>query len=86
MKNTKRSKLPIREKTSDAPRPYEDIGDRIKQFRVGLGVPQLDFYAGVVATQAQVSRYENGLRAPTIEVLRLLRERGADLNYIVTGS
>ena len=57
----------------------------IKQYRTKLGIPQADFYAGVVATQPQVSRYESGMRAPTVEVLALLRKHGADLNYIVTG-
>lgn len=66
--------------------PYSDIGYRMKQFRVSLGLSQVDLYAGVVGTQPQMSRYERGERQPTVEVLRLLRERGADLNYIITGS
>lgn len=86
MKKGKWSKLSPREKISDTPRPYAEIGDRIKQFRTKLGIPQADFYDGIVATQPQASRYESGMRAPTVEVLALLRKHGADLNYIVTGS
>lgn len=81
----KKTILPNREKTADMDRPYENVGDRIKSFRLSVGLAQEDFYKGIVATQAQMSRYENGLRAPTVEVLQLLRKHGADLNFIITG-
>lgn len=68
----------------DLPRPYAEIGARIREFRVGLGLDQSD-YLSVYTTVVQVGRVETGLRAPTVEFLKLLREQGADLNWIITG-
>lgn len=68
----------------DAPRPYAEIGERIKQFRFDNDYNQ-SIFEGVYGSLPRVSLVETGLRAPSIEMLRRLRELGADLNWIVTG-
>lgn len=64
----------------DIDRPYLEIGERIKQFRISKGLDQSD-----VASQLQMSRVETGLRAPTMDLLKRIRELGADLNWIISG-
>lgn len=68
----------------DLKRPYADVGQRIREFRIGQGLDASAFL-GVYTSLVQISRVETGLRAPSIEMLHELRRMGADLNWIVTG-
>lgn len=65
-------------------RPHAEIGARIREFRISLGLNLAD-YTSVYSHTVQVSRVETGLRAPSVEFLKLLRQQGADLNWIITG-
>jgi len=61
------------------------IGKRIAQERKRLGLNQDDFaQAGGVKRAAQVN-YEGGKRAPDVDYLVKIGDRGADVNFILFG-
>lgn len=62
-----------------------EIGDRLKEERVRLGMSQTE-----MATLGQVQRntlfnYEKGLRSPDADFLARIAARGVDVLYVVTG-
>lgn len=76
---------PNRTTFADLDRPYAEIGERIKQFRLSKNLDQTDFADGGV-NNVGMSRYETGLRAPSVKFLTYIREKhGADLNWIICG-
>lgn len=66
-------------------RPYLEIGQRLREFRLSLGMNQSDMEEASGHKLNRISRYEVGMHAPSIEYLSFIRGLGADLNYIITG-
>lgn len=76
---------PNRTTYAEIDRPFKEIGDRIKQFRLSKGLDQADLLTDGV-NKITISRYETGLREPSVRFLKHLRDNhGADLNWIVCG-
>ncbi|MCY4781678.1 helix-turn-helix transcriptional regulator [Sphingobacterium sp. UT-1RO-CII-1] len=69
----------------DIARPYDDIGMRIKEWRMSKGLKQTDI-TGEHVSYSALQMVESGRRAPTVELLRYLyKEQGLDLNFIICG-
>lgn len=62
-----------------------DIGARLKEERLRLGLSQEAFAALADASKPSQVRYENGGRSPDADYLLAIHEAGADLLYILTG-
>ncbi len=61
------------------------IGRRIREIR-GFDLTQADFGRILGIPQTQVSKYELGLSAPTIEILlKLKAHSGKSVDWILTG-
>jgi len=69
-------------------RPVADlvgIGKRIRQIR-GFELTQAEFAAVLGITQGQLSKYEVGQSAPTLEILlKLKAHSGKSVDWILTG-
>lgn len=62
------------------------MGRRIRQLR-GFELTQVELARLLGVSQAQLSKYEKGLSAPTLEILvRLSVNSGRSIDWIVTGS
>lgn len=62
-----------------------DIGRRLREERVRLGLTQQAFAArGGVASNAQ-GNYESGKRKPKADYLAALAEKGVDILYVLLG-
>lgn len=71
---------------NDLPRPYAEIGQRIKDARTSRGLNQTDVVADGAATLTVLRLVESGRRAPSVELLKYVHDTlGADLNFIITG-
>jgi len=62
-----------------------DIGERIKEERVRLGLNQGDFAVMAKVSKTTQFNYEKGERSPDAEYLASVAAVGADVLYIVTG-
>ncbi len=61
------------------------IGRRIRQIR-GFEMRQVELAKALGITQAQLSKYERGQNAPTLELLLKLKHfSGKSIDWIVTG-
>lgn len=58
---------------------------RLREERVRLGYNQTEFAGAAGSTQRSQTAYENGTRSPDLEYMAAIAEKGADVNYIVTG-
>lgn len=67
------------------PRPYLEIGQRIREFRISKGLNQEDL-TGAGVTMMTIRRVEGGTHLPNADLLIYLRnEHGADLNELLCG-
>lgn len=65
----------------------QEIGNRLKQFREGLGLSQKEITSGLSIKPGVWSNYEKGISAPSINVLSELSTLySLDLNWLITGS
>jgi transcriptional regulator with XRE-family HTH domain len=79
--STKKSARPIRQTAVD----LVGIGKRIRQIR-GFELRQSDFAEMLGITQGQLSKYEVGQNAPTLEMLlKLKAHSGKSVDWILTG-
>jgi transcriptional regulator with XRE-family HTH domain len=61
------------------------IGRRIREIR-GFDLTQVELAKALGITQAQLSKYERGKNAPTLELLLKLKHlSGKSIDWIVTG-
>jgi len=61
------------------------MGRRVRELR-GFDTTQAQFARFLGVTQAQLSKYERGKSAPTLEILVRLKSRfGKSIDWIVTG-
>lgn len=68
------------------PRPYLEIGRRIREFRISKGLNQEDLTAAGV-TMMTIRRIEGGTNLPKADLLIYLREKyGADINELLCGN
>jgi DNA-binding transcriptional regulator YiaG len=76
----------IRKKNTPGVEPdFRAIGKRIRQIR-GFEMRQIELAKALGITQAQLSKYERGQNAPTIEILLKLKKlSGKSVDWIVTG-
>jgi transcriptional regulator with XRE-family HTH domain len=64
---------------------FRAIGKRIRQIR-GFEMRQIELAKALGITQTQLSKYERGQNAPTIEILLKLKKlSGKSIDWIVTG-
>lgn len=79
--STGKSARPIRQMAVD----LVGIGKRIRQIR-GFELRQSDFAEMLGITQGQLSKYEVGQNAPTLEILlKLKAHSGKGVDWILTG-
>lgn len=72
----------------DLERPYFEIGQRIKEWRVSAGLKQTDVASndGAGVKYATLQLVESGRRAPSVELLKFLHDvYGVDLNILLCG-
>ena len=62
-----------------------NIGERLKEERVRLGLNQGDFAVMAKVSKTTQFNYEKGERSPDAEYLASVASAGADVLYIVTG-
>jgi len=71
--------------SSGAKPDLKAIGRRIRQIR-GFEMRQVELAKALGITQAQLSKYERGQNAPTLELLLKLKHfSGKSIDWIVTG-
>ena len=80
--------MPIRKnhgpKKDDLERPYIEIGERLKKWRMDNKLRQADI--GGKFTNMAIMWYESGRRLPTTEFLLHLKEKfGVSADWILTG-
>jgi transcriptional regulator with XRE-family HTH domain len=63
-----------------------NIGERIKEERVRLGLNQGDFAVMAKVSKTTQFNYEKGERSPDAEYLAAVADAGVDVLYIVTGN
>lgn len=63
-----------------------NIGERIKEERVRLGLNQVDFAVMAKVSKTTQFNYEKGERSPDAEYLAAVADAGVDVLYIVTGN
>jgi len=63
----------------------QGFGQRVREYRLELGMTQEEFAASLGLAKQTVSNAESGQRGFSLEVLKLLRDRGVDLNWLVAG-
>lgn len=63
----------------------DQLGRRLRQERVRLGLDQTDFGAMVAISKNSQSAYEGGKTSPTAEYLLKLAVHGVDIGYVLTG-
>jgi transcriptional regulator with XRE-family HTH domain len=63
----------------------KDTGERIKAVRRFLNLNQQDFADLLNVTQSNVSKYERGENELSMASLRILGEKGININWLVTG-
>lgn len=74
-----------KEYTGTKPRPYAEIGERIRAMRTSLGLTGEQFLKGKFP-EHRIYMIERGTNAPSIEFLRFLKEEyKASLDFILTG-
>ena len=62
------------------------FSQRLKSFRESVNLNQQDFADSLNTTQAVISRYEQGIRSPTVDFLfKLLKIYQTDVNWLLTG-
>ena len=62
------------------------IGDRIKNIRINLSISQSDMANILGTNQKTLSRYENNLTFPPVDILEKLAEKyNFNLNWLITG-
>jgi len=78
--------LTIDKQNSSGSKPdLKAIGRRIRQIR-GFEMRQVELAKALGITQAQLSKYERGQNAPTLELLLKLKHfSGKSIDWIVTG-
>lgn len=62
-----------------------NIGDRLREERVRLGLNQADFAALAGVAKTTQFNYEKGERSPDAEYLAATAEKGVDVLYVVSG-
>lgn len=62
-----------------------NIGERLKEERVRLGLNQGDFAVMAKVSKTTQFNYEKGERSPDAEYLAALATHGLDVLYVVTG-
>ncbi|WP_028696140.1 helix-turn-helix domain-containing protein [Pseudomonas cremoricolorata] len=62
-----------------------NIGERLREERVRLGLNQADFAAIAGVTKTSQFNYEKGERSPDAAYLAALALHGVDILYVVTG-
>lgn len=63
----------------------EPIGERIKEERFRLAMPQLAFAEACNVSRGALLKWEKGEATPNASVLALMAGLGADVLYVVTG-
>jgi transcriptional regulator with XRE-family HTH domain len=67
-------------------RPFREIGNRLKAFRLTTGLSQKDFAEAAGIRDTTYNQYERGLSQPKVENARALRETyGLSLDWIYDG-
>ncbi len=67
-------------------RPYENIADRLNEWKLKQNVPQTELSEVSEQSMATIQRVYMGTRAPSIELLQTLREKyNVDLNWLICG-
>jgi transcriptional regulator with XRE-family HTH domain len=61
------------------------FGQRVREYRLSLGMTQEQFAASLGLVKQTVANAESGQRGFSLEILKLLRDRGVDLNWLVAG-
>ncbi|PZW46402.1 helix-turn-helix domain-containing protein [Pseudomonas sp. URMO17WK12:I2] len=62
-----------------------NIGDRLREERVRLGLNQADFAALAGVAKTTQFNYEKGERSPDAGYLAAIAEKGVDVLYVITG-
>ncbi|WP_218240460.1 helix-turn-helix domain-containing protein [Comamonas fluminis] len=65
---------------------YVQIGERLREERLRLGISQVDFAAACDASRNALLQWEKGETAPNAGVLALMAGLGVDVLYVVTGT
>jgi transcriptional regulator with XRE-family HTH domain len=67
-------------------RPFREIGNRLKAFRLTTGLSQKEFAEAAGIRDTTYNQYERGLSQPKVENARALRETyGLSLDWIYEG-
>ena len=64
---------------------YQQVLDRIVQFRKQMGKTQVDISKDMNLSQAQVCRLESGRNRYQAETLKEFARQGMDIDYVITG-
>lgn len=73
--------------TPNAPRPYKEIGDRLKAGRKALGLSQTEFASRAGFSKSQVSNWEGGVHRPSLDACIGMRETyGLSIDFIIFGN
>lgn len=71
---------------SDAEVYKNEIGSRIRELRLKLGLKEQGFAEKIGCKQPTVNRYEKGLRMPDALAIKNIAEAtGCDLKWLLTG-
>ncbi len=85
--NKKKTKAKEETKTKEKPRPYADIGDRIREIRNVLRYQQKDFAEKLGVANSSLSEIESGQNKPGFDFLvSISRVFNANLYYILFGT
>jgi len=63
-----------------------EFGSRLREIRTNMGLDQAGFGALGGVNRNTQSKYESGERAPDADYLSLVRDAGADIVYLLTGT